>query len=248
MKEKNPSLDGGSTLKPTRENESSLDGGSTLKPTRENESSLEKNRHAKDEYTRGIKGESMQETSIMESRRHVLRISLIAIYSGTTVGMAYALLMFPNIELYSMMVFLGGLLYGMKIGALNGLVSTLVYRLFNPFGASLPYLLITQLAFYTLLGFIGGLFSRTKFRRSITKISQVIFGTIGSVVVLAYLVTADILQGLILGPSIQVVLLAGIPFYLISVFSNLVTFSLLMPLLLMYLDKHLSIIQPDFLH
>ncbi|MFX0102665.1 MAG: ECF transporter S component [Candidatus Hodarchaeota archaeon] len=184
------------------------------------------------------------------SRIQILRITIVALYTAATVAAAYILILIPNVEIYTMLVFLGGLLFGKYAGTSIGFISTIIYRLFNIYGASDPALLIIQLISYSILGFLGGVLKKTHLRQDINSKSQLIFGLIGACFIAAYLLTADIIGALIfckpgtLSICVTAKLVSGILFYAIGVIANLVTFSVLMPLIIVSFDKQLVKVFP----
>ena len=184
-------------------------------------------------------------------KKNILRITIVALYAAVCVAAAYMLILIPNVEIYTMLVFLGGLLFGKFAGCSIGFISTIIYRLFNIYGVSDPALLLIQLLFYSFLGFFGGIFKNSKLRKDINSKSQIIFGLIGTCFIAAYLLTADIIGALIfckvgtLGVCITVKLISGILFYAIGIIANLVTFSVLMPLIIVSFDKQIVKLLPS---
>jgi LytS/YehU family sensor histidine kinase len=189
-------------------------------------------------------------SELVQRKKKSLRIAIIAIYTACTASAGYSLTMVPNIEIFSMMVFLGGLLFGKKIGSAIGLLTTVIYRLFNIWGGSPLILLAIQLLVYTLVGFVGGLFNNTKFRKNVDISSQVVFGILGAIFATVYTFLTPLswavvnpqvdywvwyLQGWLIPPFFTPVLIIG----------NLITFGLLMPLILLGLDKHLPNLLPE---
>jgi hypothetical protein len=170
----------------------------------------------------------------------VIRITTISMYAATCIGAGYMFTMIPNVEIFSMLVFLGGLLFGRIAGLLNGFLAALIYFMFNVNGASPPLLLIVQLAAYTLLGLLGGVMRPTNLRRSVSPASQVVFATIGAVFAFSYLFIADISYALTLGMNLVAWFLQGLVFTIISVVCNIITFGFLLPTLIVSLDKHLQ--------
>ncbi|MHA1368317.1 MAG: hypothetical protein ACTSWN_17035 [Promethearchaeota archaeon] len=180
-----------------------------------------------------------------KERNRALKISIVGIYSATCVAAAYSLMLLPNIEIYTMLVFLGGLLFGRAMGSLIGLVSTLIYRLFNIYGPSPLPLLLMQLSLYTFIGFLGGALGKSSFRKNVTGKTQVIFAFIGGSFALVYSVTADVTYAMIFNIPIVAQLLYGLAFTSILIISNIITFGLLLPLIMKPLDKFLPAILGD---
>jgi hypothetical protein len=173
------------------------------------------------------------------TRNPAIKVAIVATYAGTCVGAAYMLTLIPNIEIYSMLVFLGGLLFGKMIGALNGFLSSLIYFVFNILGASPAPLLLVQLITYTMLGFTGGIFKETRIRRMITRQSQIVFGILGAGFMIAYTFFADFVFSIVMGVNFFAWFLQGLVFTILLIACNIITFSMLLPLLIVGIDKHL---------
>lgn len=188
--------------------------------------------------------------SAEKDKKQSLRIAIIAIYTACTASAAYLLTMLPNIEIFSMMVFLGGLLFGKKIGTSIAFLTTIIYRLFNIWGGSPLILLIIQICVYTPVGFIGGVFKETRFRKNIDSRSQVVFGTVGAVFATVYTFLTP-LTWAVVNPEVDywIWYLQGWlipPFFTpVLIIANFITFGLLMPLILVGLDKHLPKLMPN---
>ena len=170
--------------------------------------------------------------------RPSLKIALVAIFASTCVGAGYLLALIPNVEIFTMLVFLGGLLFGKKIGMLNAFVSSIIYFVFNLYGASPVPLLVVQLAAYSLLGLLGGFLTNVKVRKIITRRSQLVFGIIGAGFVFMYTFIADIVFSFIMGMNFFAWFLQGIIFTSILVACNAITFGFLLPLIILPLDKY----------
>ncbi|NMC03815.1 MAG: hypothetical protein GYA24_01325 [Candidatus Lokiarchaeota archaeon] len=180
--------------------------------------------------------------------RPAMRIAIIAMYTGTCVGGAYMLTLIPNIEIFSMLVFMGGILFGKAIGSMNGLLSALMYFLFNILGASPAPLLVVQLVAYTALGLLGGVIRRARIRTAVGTTSQVCFGLIGGAFAFVYTFTADVVFSLVMGINLLAWILQGIIFTILLIACNVITFGLLLPLLLVGIDKHLATAFPNAIH
>ena len=172
-------------------------------------------------------------------------VALIAMYAATCVASAYMLILIPNIEFFTMMIFLGGLLFGRAIGATNGFLASLLYFVFNIYGLSPLPLLGIQVGAYTLLGFTGGVLKGASFVARVTPRSQAMFGLIGVAFVLAYTLVADFTFSVIMGINFLAWVLQGMIFTLLLVASNLITFALLLPLVLVPVQKQVASLFPS---
>jgi hypothetical protein len=97
----------------------------------------------------------------MSADRKRQKIILIALFTALAVVLGYLMAAVPNIELMTLTVFLGGMLTGFRCGALIGILSILIFSMFNPYGAALPPLLAAQMAGFALIGAAGGLLRGT---------------------------------------------------------------------------------------
>ncbi|MFX1496571.1 MAG: hypothetical protein ACFFBH_03500 [Promethearchaeota archaeon] len=89
-------------------------------------------------------------------QKRTLRIALVSSFTGLAVVLGYALAYLPNIEVFTMMIFLGGFILGKRDGLIIGVLSSLIFVILNPYGASPLFLLSYQISHYSLVGLIGG--------------------------------------------------------------------------------------------
>jgi thiamine transporter ThiT len=85
------------------------------------------------------------------------RIALMSMFTALSVVLAYTLASFPNIELFTLSIFLGGFIMGKKEGLFIGLLSALIFVFFNPWGVSPLPLMVYQITHYALVGLAGAL-------------------------------------------------------------------------------------------
>ena len=83
-----------------------------------------------------------------------------SIFCAMAVAMGYSLMMVPNIELITVIVFLSGVTLNIWWGALVGLIAMGIYSGLNPLGSGLsfPPLFIAQVIGMSLCGALGGIF------------------------------------------------------------------------------------------
>ena len=82
-----------------------------------------------------------------------------AIFCALAVGMGFSLMLIPNIELITVIVFIAGLHLGIGWGILVGGTAVFIYSGLNPMGSGLafPPLFIMQILCMSLAGAIGGM-------------------------------------------------------------------------------------------
>jgi len=82
-----------------------------------------------------------------------------ATFCAVAIGMGFSLILIPNIELITVVVFLSGLYLGIRWGGVVGMTSMAIYSGMNPMGSGLsfPPLFAMQIIGMSLTGIIGGL-------------------------------------------------------------------------------------------
>ncbi|TFF95553.1 MAG: ECF transporter S component [Promethearchaeota archaeon] len=136
----------------------------------ENENELKtKNgyRELKENFKSIQAGEKYQNISnIKEDENHVhsvwlekysFRIALLSMFTAFSVVLAYILASIPNIEFFTLSIFLGGYIMGKKEGVVIGSLSALIFVFFNPWGVAPLPLISYQILHYALTGLAGAL-------------------------------------------------------------------------------------------
>ena len=105
----------------------------------------------KDE-TEKLENEKIYNSKWLEMRTSLLSplsISFIAIFTAVTIVLGYMMAFIPNLEVFTMMIFLSGFIMSKKEGAIIGLLSSFIFTFFNPLGTSPPPLFIYQVIHYS---------------------------------------------------------------------------------------------------
>jgi len=94
-----------------------------------------------------------------------------SIFTALAIGLGFSLLMVPNIELITVIVFLAGLTLGVRWGILVGGTAEFIFSVLNPFGSGLifPPLLFSQVISMIIIGAVGGLIRPIFFKRKFSK-------------------------------------------------------------------------------
>ncbi len=81
-----------------------------------------------------------------------------SIFAALAIGAGFSLLMIPNIELITVIIFTAGLYLGPAWGLIVGGTAEMIFSGMNPMGSGLsfPPLFISQLMGMEGLGFVGG--------------------------------------------------------------------------------------------
>ena len=85
------------------------------------------------------------------------RIIQTGLFVALVVVLGFLLAEVPNVELMTVSVFLSGVILGLRRGVVVGLLSILLYSLFNPYGPPLPPLVLAQILGFAIIGSSGGI-------------------------------------------------------------------------------------------
>tara|TARA_B100000579_G_scaffold426431_1_gene433645 strand:- start:231 stop:752 length:522 start_codon:yes stop_codon:yes gene_type:complete len=163
-----------------------------------------------------------------------------AIFCALAIGMGFSLMLVPNIELITVIVFMSGLMLGWKWGTLVGGTAIFIYSGLNPMGSGLsfPPLFFMQILGMAITGFTGGLFSSFFLEKETNIFSLLTLGLLGFICTFIYdfltLISYPLSAGLGLSGMIAA-LVKGIGFTLLHEISNAIVFVVTIPKVIKYL-------------
>ncbi|MCK4381435.1 MAG: ECF transporter S component [Candidatus Lokiarchaeota archaeon] len=183
--------------------------------------------------------------------RKSFRITLISTFSALAIVLGYLLAYIPNIELFTLTIFLSGFILGKRDGMIIGLLSSFIFCFFNPFGASPLPLLAFQLTHYSITGLIGALTGdllqkKVSFELNddLYKISvMIIFGFIGALITVSFQIFSSLVDVLSYFGTIDEFVpyfLTGIIFTAIHIIGNTLGFIFILPGLIQLIKKMLN--------
>jgi hypothetical protein len=160
-----------------------------------------------------------------------IRVAMISIFAALAIGSSYALAPLINIELMSVLLFLSGFLYGKYVGGLVGLISSLIYYGWNPFGIPPLPLYLVCVALMSFIGLIGGFLKLSKsYEGKIEFAGKMIwkFALIGFFFTMLFDILTNVVYAYFYyGGNIMLAFVTGFPFMIIHLISNTVIFALL---------------------
>ena len=188
---------------------------------------------------------TQQENSTKKTLNKNRKIAETGIFLALFLGLAYAFSYVPNLEYITAIAFLSGLMLGWKRGLFVALIGEAVFSIANPFGSSLafPTLLAAQLLSYGFFAVIGAAFRRPIVRIIEHKptLAATLLGVTGLLLTIFYNVMTTVFYAIPSGFTLQQTLasiISGVPFYLVNMIANTITFSVLITLILSYVLKH----------
>jgi hypothetical protein len=163
-----------------------------------------------------------------------------AIFCALAIGMGFSLMLVPNVELITVIVFLSGLTLGAKWGTLVGGTVIFIYSGLNPMGSGLsfPPLFLMQIIGMSITGAVGGFVRPIFYRKQFSVISLAGLSIVGFSVTLIYdvltLVSYPISAGLGMA-GVLAALVKGMGFIILHEISNAVVFVVAVPSVVKYL-------------
>ena len=182
--------------------------------------------------------------------RDSFRIALVSTFTALSIVLGYLLAYIPNIELFTLTIFLSGFILGKRDGMIVGISSSFIFCFFNPFGASPLPLLAFQLSYYTLVGLLGAvahqlLRKKTFFTpdEDLYKIPViVIFGIIGGMITTFFQIFSTLVDAISFYGTIDrflPIFITGIPFTITHIIGNTLGFIFILPGLIQLVYKML---------
>ncbi len=161
-------------------------------------------------------------------------IAFSGIFIALILGVGYALAFVPNVELVTAMIFLAGVLMGLKRGLLIGILGEFLFSTLNPMGSGLlfPPMLIAQIAAMTVVCLTGALLRSYILNWKFSLPNVVLIGAIGFLLTLFYDILVSAAYPLSAGfkPRETVAtIFAGLAFSVIHLISNTAVFIVLVP-------------------
>jgi len=184
--------------------------------------------------------------------RGSLRLVLISTFTALSVVSGYLLASIPNIEVFTMMIFLSGFILGKKDGLLIGLMSGFIFCFFNPYGASAIPLLTVQLIYYSLVGLLGAFTKSFLSGKRFFKPHEdlyviqilIIFGFLGFFMTLCFDLSSSLVDSIWLFGTLDafwIYYASGLPFTIIHIIGNTLIFIFVLPVLIQLIYKILDI-------
>jgi len=180
--------------------------------------------------------------------RKSFRIVLLSTFTALSTVLGYLLAYLPNIELFTLTIFLSGFILGKRDGMIVGIFSSSMFCFFNPIGVSPLPLLAFQLFYYSMTGLLGGISSKFLSKKDYFKPDEdlytlhvlVIFGIIGGIMTFFYDIFSTAIGGIIFSNSIEYFLITystGIIFTTVHLIGNILGFIFILPALIQLIRK-----------
>jgi hypothetical protein len=157
-----------------------------------------------------------------------------SVFAAVSVGLGFSLLMIPNVEFISIVVFISGVTLGIGWGIVVGGTAEFIFSTLNPFGSGLlfPPLLLGQVLGMITIGAAGGLLRPLFFRKTFSVKIIFIAGVFGFILTFIFDSLTTLSYPLSAGydwPQTLALYLSGLAFTLLHQISNAIIFSVGIP-------------------
>jgi hypothetical protein len=165
----------------------------------------------------------------------IRKLAYLGVFIALIMGVGYALVMVPNVELVTALTFLAGVLMGWRSGILIGCVGEFLFSAFNPMGSGLlfPLLLVAQVISMGVVGGVGGLCRSLVLEGNPSFGRNLLIGAVGFGLTLFYDILVSLAFPLMAGfdkKGIISTLVAGVVFSALHLVVNTLIFGGLVPL------------------
>lgn len=155
-------------------------------------------------------------------------VSISSLMTALALTGNYALVMVPNVELGTTILFLTAYVFGLSMGLWCATLTSVVFATINPWGGFIPEIWLAQLAGWAFVVVIGALLKRVD--RSKDKVSTATaFFVIGIIVTVFFDLVTNLGFSAAFGVPYIIALIAGSPFMVVHVLSNGIIFSQAIP-------------------
>lgn len=157
---------------------------------------------------------------------NLTRIARIAIFAALAFGVNAPFMAIPNIETFSLALFLSGLFLGIFEGGLVALIAGIIFIFFNPNGPQ-PVLAVgvVQVLGFILFGLMGAAVRGRILKNHDTGRAIIVLVPLGLVLTLWYDISTNLIYALVFGPF-WAVMAGGLIFAIVHIMSNTIMFGL----------------------
>jgi len=152
------------------------------------------------------------------------RAARVGVFAALSYGINAPLLAIPNIELFSLGLFLSGVFLGAIDGLATAIVAGIILVFFNPNGPQTIFLVgLAQLIGFALFGLGGGALRRLVLRNGDPRRVALILTVVGAILTFWYDLSTNLAFALFFGPFWPV-MIGGLGFGVLHIVSNGVIF------------------------
>ena len=168
----------------------------------------------------------MKDTSVKPAIRLSKWVALLGIMTALALVGNYVLVVIPNVELGTTILFITAYIFGPLMALWSALIMSIIFSSINPWGGMIPLIWAAQLIGWVYVSLVGGLLRRSRDNNRFE------LAMAGLVCTLVFDLATNIAYSLSFNIPILVALLTAMvpyPFLLVHIVSNMVFFALVVP-------------------
>lgn len=179
---------------------------------------------------------------IKENPTRLTNLAKAAVFTSLAVGAGFALLLVPNVELITAIVFTSGVYLGPGWGVVIGATGEFIFSAANPMGSGLifPPLIISQVLGMAFAGLMGGI-GRNVFYHSVWSVQRkLMLGFAGGIITFIFDSLSSLSYPIAAGYEWKqtfAIYLTGMGFMLLHQVSNVIIFSTALPRVFSRVDR-----------
>ncbi|MFW9943993.1 MAG: hypothetical protein ACFFB7_03260 [Candidatus Sifarchaeia archaeon] len=157
------------------------------------------------------------------------RVSIIAIMTALALVGNYTLVMIPNVELGSTILFVAAYTFGWTIGAPCALIMSVVFGFLNPWGFAVPEILVTQIIAWLYVVAAGAMMGSSNPSESTKIAKRWQLAGAGLFLTIFFDLLTNYGFAVAFGLPYWLALVSGLPFMVVHVVSNTIIFGAVIP-------------------
>lgn len=156
-------------------------------------------------------------------------VSMTAIMSALALVGNYVLIVIPNVELGSGILFVTAFLFGFQMALWCVFVVSIIYASFNPWGPFIPVIWLTQLLGWTFLIITGAILGKNSENRVWSRNQIIELASVGFIATLFFDLITTAGYSWSFSIPYTIALITGLPLILVHVLSNAIIFPAIIP-------------------
>jgi len=164
-------------------------------------------------------------------------VSVTAIMSALALVGNYIVVLIPNVELGSGVLFVTSFLFGLHMAVWCVFVVSIIYAFVNPWGPFFPAIWFTQLIGWIFLVIAGAIMGKNREIASWSRNKIIELSIVGFIVTLFFDLITTAGYAWTFSIPYMIAIVTGLPFFIIHIVSNIIIFPAIIP----SLDKSMKL-------
>ena len=156
-------------------------------------------------------------------------IAITSIMTALAIVGNYSVVFIPNVELGTIVLFVTAYVFGPVMALWSTLITSIIFGAINPWGGFIPQIWASQVIGWIYVVLAGSIAGKPGRYSDVDVFSSRELGAIGLVVTVVFDLVTNVGYSLTFGIPYSIALIAGFPFMVVHVVSNVILFSSVVP-------------------